>query len=87
MKDWLIIKDGTAGDEDYRPQRILSYGFNFFYTKTEWVDLPSVTMIDRYGNLVGRRWTVPDDDVHRTPVWRQTTLTNAYTGKEGFPDK
>ena len=87
MKDWLIIKDGTAGDEDYSAQRILSYGFNFFYTKTEWVDLPSVTMIDRFGNLVGRRWTVPDDDVHRTPVWRQTTLTNAYTGKEGFPDK
>jgi hypothetical protein len=87
MKDWLIIKGGTAGDEDYSAQRILSYGFNFFYTKTEWVDLPSVTMIDRYGNLVGRRWTVPDDDVHRTPVWRQTTLTNAYTGKEGFPDK
>ena len=84
MKDWLIIKGGTAGDEDYSAQRILSYGLNFFYTETEWVDLPSVTMIDKYGNLIGRRWTVPHEDSHKTPLWNFTPLTNAYTGKAGF---
>jgi len=39
------------------------------------------------GNLVNHRWTVPEEDDHRFPVWRQTPLTNADTGKVGFPDK
>ena len=80
MGDWLVFKRGA----DCYPQRILSYGTNFFYVKTENTDQPGVTMIDTNGNFVSRSWTVPDYDNHRTPLWRFTPLTNAYTGKVGF---
>ena len=84
MKDWLISKQGPARERNYVPLRILSYGYSFFYVKTESMDLPSVTIIDTYGNFVDRRWTVPNEDNHRTPIWRETTLTNAYTRQVGF---
>ena len=87
MKDWLISKCDSAADGDYSPQRILSYGYNSFYVKTEARDLPSVTIIDTMGNFVNRRWTVPDEDDHKFPLWSRTSLTNAYTGKEGFPKR
>ena len=84
MKDWLISKRETAGGVDYQVQKILSYGSNFFYVKTEMKEQPSVTVIDTYGNLVDQRWTVPPEDSHKTPLWHFTPLTNAYTGKTGF---
>ena len=87
MNDWLICKYGFATKGSYSPQRILSYGYNSFYVKTESRDLPSVTIIDMVGNFINRRWTVPEEDNHRFPIWRQIPLTNAYTGEVGFPDK
>ena len=87
MDDWLISKNGSAEDGGYSPQRILSYGYNYFYVKTASRDLPDVTIIDTMGNFVNRRWTVPEEDDHRFPVWRQIPLRNAYTGEVGFPDK
>ena len=84
MSDWLISKQGPSREGNYVPLRILSYGYSFFYVKTESIDLPSVTIIDTYGNFVDRRWTVPNEDNHRTPIWRETTLTNAYTRQVGF---
>ena len=86
MNDWLISKSGTSPDTDYSPHRILSYGYNSFYVRTESRDLPSVTIIDTYGNFVKRRWTVPNEDAHKSPLWRRTPLTNAYTGEKGFPE-
>ena len=86
MSDWLISKQGPSREGNYVPLRILSYGYSFFYVKTESIDLPSVTIIDTYGNFVDRRWTVPNEDNHRTPIWRETTLTNAYTRQVGFYD-
>ena len=68
----------------YPGSKILSYGSNFFYVKTEMREQPSVTVIDTYGNLVDQRWTVPPEDSHMTPLWHFTPLTNAYTGKTGF---
>ena len=87
MNDWLISKNSTSPDTDYSPRRILSYGYNYFYVRTESRDLPSVTIIDTYGNFVNRRWTVPTEDYHKYPLWSRTPLTNAYTGEEGFPDR
>ena len=87
MDDWLISKNGSAEDGGYSPQRILSYGYNYFYVKTASRDLPDVTIIDTMGNFVNRRWTVPEEDDHRFPVWRQIPLRNAYTGEVGFPEK
>jgi hypothetical protein len=84
MGDWLMVKCGAGGSRDYSPQRILAYGRNLFYVKTELRNEPSVTLIDTIGNFVDRRWTVPDGDDHRRPLWRFTPLTNAYTGKAGF---
>ena len=84
MNDWLISKYGSSEGGSYRPHRILSYGYNYFYVRTEARHLPSVTIIDTYGNFIDRRWTVPNEDSHRTPVWRQTELTNAYTRQVGF---
>ena len=85
MDDWVISKSGSVADGDYRPQRILSYGYNVFYVKTASRDLPGVTILDAVGNVVNHRWSVPEDDDHKFPLWRQTPLTNAYTGKVGFP--
>lgn len=87
MNDWLISKRGNAKNKDYIPQRILSYGYNYFYVRTELRDQPSVTIIDTLGNFVDRRWTVPNEDNHKFPLWSRTSLTNAYTGEEGFPDR
>ena len=87
MNDWLISKNGSAEDDGYSPQRILSYGFNSFYVKTASTGLPGVTNIDMTGHLINHRWTVPEEDNHQFPIWRQTPLTNAETGKVGFPDK
>ncbi len=87
MDDWLISKSGSTEDDSYRPQRILSYGFDSFYVKTASTGLPDVTIIDMMGNIINHSWTVPEEDDHRFPVWRQTPLTNAETGKVGFPDK
>ena len=87
MNDWLISKNGNAKNRDYIPQRILSYGYNYFYVRTEARDLPSVTIIDTYGNFVKWRWTVPNEDDHKTPQWSRTPLINAYTGEIGFPDR
>ena len=87
MNDWLISKDVTPTGTDYCPRRILSYGNDKFYVRTESRDLPSVTIIDTNGIFVGRRWTVPNKDDHRIPIWSRTLLTNAYTGKVGFPDR
>jgi len=56
------------------------------YLKTALRDQPGVTIIDTMGNFVDRLWTVPKEDDHRFPVWRQTPLTNAGTGKVGFPN-
>ena len=84
MNDWLITKSGLIGDGKYRPHRILSYGSNSFYVKTDKTGKPDVTIIDTAGNFIDRLWKVPEDDNHRTPLWRYTLLTNAYTGKEGF---
>ena len=61
--------------------------YNYFYVRTESRDLPSVTIIDTHGNFVNRRWTVPNEDDHKFPLWSRTPLTNAYTGEEGFPDR
>ena len=87
MNDWLISKYSTSPDTDYSPHRILSYGYDYFYVRTEQRDLPSVTIIDTIGNFVERRWTVPNEDNHRTPLWSRTQLINAYTGEVGFPDR
>ena len=87
MNDWLISKNDPEVAGGYSTQRILSYGFNSFYVKTAVAYLPSVTAIDMTGHLINRRWTVPEEDDHKFPVWRQTPLTNADTGKVGFPDK
>ena len=87
MNDWLISKSGNAKDKDYRPHKILAYGYQHFYLKTESSDLPSVTIMDTMGNLVGRRWNVPNEDDHKFPLWSRTPLTNAYTGEKGFPDR
>lgn len=87
MNDWLISKSGNSKDGNCSPQRILSYGYNYFYVRTEQRDLPSVTIIDNLGNLVGRRWTVPNEEFHKTPQWSRTPLINAYTGEVGFPDR
>jgi len=87
MDDWLISKYGTADHVSYKPRRILSYGFNSFYVKTEMLDQPSVTVIDRDGKVIDQRWTVPEEDDHKFPVWGNIQLTNAYTGKVGYPDK
>ena len=87
MNDWLISKHGISVDADYSPRRILSYGYNSFYVRTESRDLPGVTIIDTIGNFVDRRWTVPNEDNHRTPLWSRTQLINAYTGEVGFPDR
>ena len=87
MDDWLISKNGPEVVGDYSTQRILSYGFNSFYVKTAATGLPGVTNIDMMGNLINHRWTVPQEDDHRFPQWRQTPLINADTGKVGFPDK
>ena len=86
MSDWLISKFDTSADTDYSPHRILSYGFYHFYVRTEKKDLPSVTIIDTNGNFVERRWSVPDKELHKTPLWHRTSLINALTGKAGFPD-
>ena len=85
MNEWLISKNSKEGE--YCPQRILSYGYDYFYVRTEGRDLPTVTMIDMMGNLVNRRWTVPNEDDHKVPIWSRTSLTNAYTGKKGFTDR
>ena len=87
MNDWLISKMGPSADGNYMPQRILSYGYNYFYVKTESRDLPSVTIIDTIGNFINRRWTVPNEDYHKTPLWSRTLLINAYTGEVGFYNK
>ena len=87
MNDWLISKSGNSKDGNYSAQRILSYGYNYFYVRTEQRDLPSVTIIDNLGNLVDRRWTVPNEEFHKTPQWSRTPLINAYTGEVGFPDR
>lgn len=87
MNDWLISKHGITNDADYSPRRILSYGYNYFYVRTESKDLPGVTIIDTIGNFVDRRWTVPNEDYHRAPLWSRTLLINAYTGEVGFPDR
>ena len=87
MDDWLISKNDPEVVGDYSTQRILSYGFNSFYVKTAATGLPGVTNIDMMGNLINHRWTVPEEDNHRFPQWRQTPLINADTGKVGFPDK
>ncbi len=87
MDDWLISKNDPEVAGGYSTQRILSYGFNSFYVKTAAADLPGVTNIDMMGNLINRRWMVPEEDDHRFPQWRQTPLINADTGKVGFPDK
>jgi hypothetical protein len=87
MDDWLISKYGTADHVSYKPRRILSYGFNSFYVKTEMLDQPSVTVIDRDGKVIDQRWTVPEEDDHKFPVWGNIQLTNAFTGKVGYPDK
>ena len=87
MNDWLVSKHSTSTDTDYSPHRILSYGYDYFYVKTEQMDLPSVTIIDTMGNFVDRRWAIPNEDNHRIPLWSRTQLTNAYTGEVGFPDR
>jgi superfamily II DNA or RNA helicase len=87
MNEWLISKYGSIADSNYRPRRILSYGYNYFYVKTELINLPGVTIIDKMGNLINRCWNVPVGDAHNSPVWRQIPLTNAYTGEEGFPNR
>ena len=87
MDDWLISKYDSAAEGDYRPQRILSYGYKSFYVKTATTDLPDVTIIDKEGHLIGRCWTVPERDDHKFPDWQQTPLTNAETGEVGFPIK
>ena len=87
MNNWLITKYGSSKDRDYVPQRILSFGYNHFYVRTDDNDQPSVTIIDKLGNFIDRRWTVPDKDNHKSPIWQFTMLTNAYTGKVGFPDR
>jgi len=38
-------------------------------------------MINTRGNLVDYCWEVPEDDDHRTPVWRQFSLINAEEGE------
>lgn len=86
MSDWLISKYSTSASGGYSPQRILSYGHKSFYIKTVSRDQPGVTIIDTMGNFVDRLWTVPKEDDHRFPVWQQTPLTNAGTGKVGFPN-
>lgn len=69
MDNWLILKYGTADHVSYKPRRILSYGYNYFYVKTELTNQPGVTVIDREGKVIGQRWTVPEEDVHKFPVW------------------
>jgi len=85
MRDWLISKGGGSARDNYRIYRILSYGNNYFYVKSATRNVPSVTLFDKAGNPAGQLWSIPDDDDHKIPVWRHTQLTNAYTGKEGFP--
>ena len=87
MENWLIIKRGFSTEGEYIPLRILSYGFHFFYVKSESNNQPSVTILDTQGDFKGRTWAVPAEDDHRIPLWRNTKLTNAYTGKEGFLDR
>ena len=87
MNDWLITKHGTSANRDYCPQRILSYGYNCFYVRTESQNLPSVTIFDTLGNFVGLRWTVNNEEHHKTPLWSYTPLMNAYTRQPGFPKK
>ena len=86
MNDYLISKYSALPDADYSPRKILSYGYNNFYVRSETRDLPSVTIFDMSGYFVGHRWAVPNDDYHKTPIWQHTPLINAYTGKMGFPD-
>lgn len=87
MNDWLISKYSSSSDTDYSPRKILSYGYDYFYVRTEQSDLPGVTIIDTIGNFVDRRWSVPNGDNHRVPIWSQTLLINASTGKVGFPNR
>ena len=69
---------------EYNAQKIITYGRQFFYVKTEKKHQPSVTVIDTDGDFVGRQWTVPDLDNHKTPLWTRTSLINAETRKAGF---
>ena len=85
MDNWLISKYGTIGHVSYKPRRILSYGYNYFYVKTEFKNQPGVTVIDREGKVIDQRWTVPEEDDHKFPVWGNIQLTNAFTGKVGYP--
>ena len=87
MNDWLISKNGNMKDDNYSPRRILSYGNEFFYVRTESNNLPGVTIIDTQGNFVSCQRSVPDEDNHKQPLWNRTTLTNAYTGEVGFPGR
>ena len=87
MNDWLISKGGYVKDREYSLHKILSYGYDYFYVRTESRDLPSVTIIDAVGNLVERCWKVPNNDDHKFPLWTRTPLTNAFTGEEGFPNR
>ena len=86
MNDWLLFKYAPSAGGGYNPLRILSYGYDYFYVKTEERNLPGVTIIDMQGNLVDRRWKVPNGECHEKPVWSRTPLINAYTKQAGFYD-
>ena len=79
MNDWLIAKYGAQTGRGYSPRKILSYGQDRFYVRTEERDLPGVTVVDMQGNVVGHLWTVPADEEHNRPQWKQTPLVNANT--------
>ena len=85
MSDWLLMKKREGDNVGYSPLKILSYGFNGYYVKTERAGQPYVTKIDTGGNVAGQFWKVPEEDDNRAPYWRQTPLVNASTGRVGFP--
>ena len=85
MSDWLLMKKREGDNVGYSPLKILSYGFNGYYVKTERAGQPYVTKIDTGGNVAGQFWKVPEEDDNRAPYWHQTPLVNASTGRVGFP--
>ncbi len=87
MNGWLLSKYAPSAGGGYSPQKILSYGYDYFCVRTEKKYLPSVTIIDTVGNVVERRWTVPNAEYHKSSNCSYTPLRNADTREVGFPGK
>ena len=87
IRDWLIKKRKDADQGNYSPERILSYGYKFFYTRCEFTESGDIGVYSTAGERVGTCWRVPENDDHRRPFWRYIPLTNAQTGREGFPNQ